>query len=84
MSKIEKLIEKIIRLPPEMDLKEVKKILEYFGWNYESFGKGSHIKFNKKGEYPLITSIHKGKVKREFLKDIVRVLNLEEFNGKNN
>ncbi len=44
--------------------------------------KGSHIKFIKEKHYPLVTSVHNGKVKREFLKDIINFLNLEEFDEK--
>ncbi|MGB9749845.1 MAG: hypothetical protein ACPLWB_03270 [Caldisericia bacterium] len=39
MSKIEKIIKKIKRLPKEIDLEDVIKVLEYYGWKFESFGK---------------------------------------------
>jgi len=82
MSKVKKIIEKVKNLPPEIELEDMIKLLKYFGWNYESYGKGSHIKFSKENCYPLVTSVHNGKVKKEFLKDVIERLNLEEFNEK--
>jgi len=78
LSKILKLIEKMLRLPAEMRFEDVVKVLEFFGWNLENVN-GSHFVYYKEGFLPLTVVRHKNRVKRECIRKIIGILNLEEW-----
>jgi predicted RNA binding protein YcfA (HicA-like mRNA interferase family) len=78
MSKRQKLLEQLLSFPNEMRYADVKRILEGFGYE-EDGGKGSHFVFRQKGHEPITLSKKHGKmIKRYQLKDLVKVLGLEE------
>ncbi len=81
MSKIEKLVERFLRCPTEVDFSDVVKILNYFGWR-EVNRKGSHFSYSD-GERILTIPTKKGrKVKRAYIKKICEILDLEEWYEK--
>lgn len=78
MSKLEKLIDKLLRDPPELSYDDVYYILSNYGFE-EVSAKGSHHTFrNSKGQK--ITVPKKGGkiVKRTYLKQIVILLKLDQ------
>jgi predicted RNA binding protein YcfA (HicA-like mRNA interferase family) len=81
MAKIDKLIEKMLRLPTEMRFNEVTQVLEFFDWKLDNVA-GSHYIYYKQNT--ILTVIkHKKKVVKVHLKRIVNALNLEEWYEEN-
>jgi len=81
-SRIKKIVERILRKPPEFMLSDILKVAEYFGWEYVEC-KGSHFKLTKSMRRPIVGVVHKGKVKRAFLIDFINALDLEEWYEEN-
>ena len=77
MSKLEKLLQKLLNDPPELSYEDVYYILNAFGFEEISI-KGSHHTFRNSQKLK-ITVPKKGDkvVKRIYLKQIVKLLNLE-------
>ncbi len=77
MGKREKLIEQFLRLPPEVRFDDVEYLLECFGFE-EKRVRGSHHTF-RNSEGVKITVPKKGgqTVKRVYVQQIVKLLNLE-------
>jgi len=78
MSKLEKLIKKLLLRPPDMRFDDIRSILEAFGYQ-EMRAKGSHHSFeNEQGE--VITIPKKGghKVKKTYIEQVIKLLNLED------
>jgi predicted RNA binding protein YcfA (HicA-like mRNA interferase family) len=74
----EKLIEKIRARPAEADFGDVRRLLESFGWS-ERPGKGSHTVFKKPGYRSItIPTVSGRKVKRVYLDQICRILELDD------
>lgn len=83
MVKVRKLVEKMLRLPPEMRFDEVTKVLKWFGWQLDRSTPGSHFVYLKEG-FPQITVAKKHKkLKRGYIREIVEILNLEEWYEQN-
>lgn len=79
--KIGKLVQMLLSEPAEMRFEEVEKILKHEGWHLDRI-KGSHHIFVK-GTSTIVLPVHKGIVKREYLrKEIIGKLDLEEKYGK--
>ncbi|MGK7879559.1 MAG: type II toxin-antitoxin system HicA family toxin [Crocosphaera sp.] len=78
MSKLEKLIQKILRYPPELSYNDVYYILTKFGFQ-EISAQGSHHTF-RNDKRQKITIPKKGgqTVKRTYLKQIVKLLELDQ------
>lgn len=77
MSKLEKLIEKLLRDPPELSYDEVCYILNKFGFEQVS-SQGSHHTFRNDKKQKITIPKKGGKtVKRTYLKQIVKLLELE-------
>ena len=72
MSKLEKLIEKLLSLPKEMRYDELKSILERFGFEGNEVG-SSHITYRKNG-YPNITIPRHGSIKKTYIKMVKDVI----------
>jgi predicted RNA binding protein YcfA (HicA-like mRNA interferase family) len=84
VAKFLKLIEKLLRRPPEAHFKDIIKVLENFGWKLKkSKSKGSHYVYYKEGYYPFAFSVHKNKVKRSCIIELIDVLELEEWFEEN-
>ncbi len=83
VSRLCKLIETLLRLPPEAKFKDVEKILEEFGWELNRT-RGSHHVFTKPGRRPLTVPTVKGRtVKTTYLKKLIELLELEEYHEQN-
>ncbi len=78
MSRRDKLVEKIRRRPPEASFRDVRKLLEEFGWMHDRT-EGSHATFTKSREYPIVVTVHDKRVKRGYLDDICERLQLDEI-----
>ncbi len=77
MTKKEKLIYELVSLPASMRFSDVRKVLEWHGYELNRSA-GSHFMFRKEGSPNLDIPIKDGKtVKRVYLKMIVDVLNLK-------
>ncbi len=78
MGKLEKLIDKLLRDPPELSYDDVDYILTNFGFK-EVSTKGSHHTFrNNQGQKITVPKKGGKTVKRTYLKQIVMLLKLGE------
>ena len=75
MSNIEKLIEKLKKHPTEVSYKTIKKILNKYGYVL-THSKGSHRRFKKENCPSLTIAVHKNQVKKWYVKDILKILNI--------
>jgi len=76
VTKREKLIERIRARPAEADFRDVKALLEMFGWTHQ--GKGQHDRFTKDRELPIsIPTVSGRKVKRYMIEQICDRLGLD-------
>ena len=84
MASVEKIVDKFLREPsePEFDFEEVKKVLKKFDYEL-SRSRGSHFAFRRKRSPLINIPTHKGKVKKKYVKEVVKILNLEEWYEKN-
>ena len=74
MSQWEKLIQKLKDNPTDVSFKTIKKILERYGFTITNI-KGSHFKFSKEEDYIIIPT-HNNKVKKYYIKQVIKSLNL--------
>lgn len=83
MGKLAKLIQKFLRDPPEISYDDVYYLLTNFGFQ-EASSKGSHHTFrNQNGDKITVPKKGGKTVKRIYLKQIVSLLNLEEWQDEN-
>lgn len=83
VSKLEKLIEQFLRAPPEVRFDDVRYLLESFGFE-EKRSKGSHHTFRNSEGLKITVPKQGGKmVKRTYIKQIVKLLNLEDKANEN-
>jgi predicted RNA binding protein YcfA (HicA-like mRNA interferase family) len=68
---VKKNIKKLISLPTEMSIAEIKSILAYFGYNLINV-KGSHFQFKNDTSTKITIPVHDGFVKKVYLKIIKR------------
>jgi hypothetical protein len=79
MSSLTKLVEKFIYKQSKITISDVRRLADYFGYT-ERRKPGSEYVFHKKGSYPFTAPTIKGKyVKKEYVKRIARILELEEY-----
>ena len=77
MVKQDKLIEKLLKKPPDMRFDEVKRILENSGFKSVRT-RGSHFIFkNSDTRKKVCIPTHNNRVKKCYLEDIIEILNLE-------
>jgi len=77
MSKLDKLLKKLLNDPPELDYDDVYYILIFFGFQ-EISSKGSHHTFRNNEKLKITVPKKGGKtVKRIYLKQIVKLLEIE-------
>jgi len=82
MTRLEKVVERFLREPPEVSFQDVAKVLEAFGYEERPSESGHNI-FAKPGEYPITVPTVKGRrVKRVYVRKIVERLRLEEWYEK--
>ncbi len=77
MPNLDKLLAKIKARPSEADYRDVRALLEAFGWT-ERNGKGSHWVFTKEGERSItVPTISGRKIKRYITDQIIERLGLD-------
>jgi len=80
VSSVIKLVERILRRPPEVDFRDVERLLKEFGYESRSPRRGSHYVFVKPYERPITVPTLKGrKVKRAYIDLVIDRLNLKEW-----
>ncbi len=79
MTKRDKLIEKFLAEPPAIEFRDVCALLEMFGYIERKRKSGtSHHTFVIPGRNPITVPVHGDKVKRAYIRLIVRELDLEK------
>ena len=79
MSSFIKLVRKFVYKQNEITINDVRRLANGFDYT-EKKKPGSECTFHKKGSYPLNAPTVKGRyVKREYVKRIMRILELEEY-----
>ena len=79
MSKLAKIIKYLLSHPPEARFEEIAYILEAFGFR-EVRSKGSHHSFeNNTGEVIIIPKKGGRKVKRTYIEEVIKLLDLENW-----
>jgi len=79
MSSFIKRIEKFVYKQNEININDVRRLLNDFDYT-ESKNPGSECIFHKKGSFPINVPTVKGRyVKKRYVERIVRILELEEY-----
>lgn len=79
MSKLSKLVKELLSNPPEVRFEDLQYVLEEFGFDEKRF-KGSHHTFiDSQGRVLTIPKKGGKKVKRIYIKRVVDLLNLEQW-----
>ncbi|MEA5535391.1 type II toxin-antitoxin system HicA family toxin [Crocosphaera sp. XPORK-15E] len=83
VGKLSKLIQKLLSHPPEARFEDVRYVLESFGY-VEIRSRGSHHAFeNHAGDLIIIPKKGGKKVKRTYLEEIIKLLDLENWKDDN-
>ncbi|MBO1050955.1 hypothetical protein BMF77_01946 [Dolichospermum sp. UHCC 0315A] len=83
MGKLSKLIKYLLSRPPEARFEEISYVLEAFGYQ-ETRVRGSHHAFeNEQGEVIIIPKKGGKKVKRTYIEETIRLLDLENWKDEN-
>ena len=83
MPAIIKLVERFLFEQKAIDIGDVRRLLEFFGYK-EKGNPGSECIFHKKGAYPItVPTVHGRHVKSPYVRLIVRRLSLEEWYERN-
>jgi predicted RNA binding protein YcfA (HicA-like mRNA interferase family) len=83
MGKLSKLIKYLLSRPPEARFEEISYVLEAFGYQ-EIRVRGSHHAFeNEQGEVIIIPKKGGKKVKRTYIEETIRLLDLENWKDEN-
>jgi len=78
LTQFNKLVDRILALPAEAEFRDVRRLLEAYGWTL-SRRKGSHVSFTKSGEQHIVVALMRGrKVKRVYLRSIINRLGLND------
>ncbi|WP_373478749.1 type II toxin-antitoxin system HicA family toxin [Geminocystis sp.] len=82
MSKLEKLIKKLLSRPPEARFEEIYTVLKAYGYQ-EIRSKGSHHAFeNDRGDVIIVPKKGGQKVKKTYIEEIINKLNLEDSDNE--
>jgi predicted RNA binding protein YcfA (HicA-like mRNA interferase family) len=81
VAKFLKLIKSLLKEPPEVEYNDIEKVLEYFGWELRNV-RGSHFTYYKEGYMPFVVVKQKNKVKRGYVRKLIKILELEEWYEK--
>ncbi|MCP2730990.1 type II toxin-antitoxin system HicA family toxin [Limnofasciculus baicalensis] len=83
MSKLSKLIKYLLSRPPEARFEDISYVLEAFGYQ-EIRSRGSHHAFeNEEGEVIIIPKKGGKKVKRTYIEETIRLLDLANWKDEN-
>ena len=78
MTQFDKLVARILARPPEAEFREVRRLMEAYGWRLDR-RRGSHVSFRKAGERHIVVVVTRGrKVKRSYLVTIINRLGLDD------
>lgn len=81
--RILKLVSRVIENPKDVDFGILRRLLESFGYEYsQPRGGSSHYTFRKTGSAP-ITVPKKKPVNAVYVKQVIKILDLEEWYEKN-
>lgn len=78
MAKRDKLVQKMLQTPTEMRFEEVERVLSSYGFFTTTKGTSHRVYKDGKGKRLTLAIKHGQVVKREYLKAIISVLELEE------
>ena len=79
VSSFAKLIEKLVYKQNRVTISDVRRLADGFGYT-EKKKPGSEYTFHRTGSFPFTAPTVKGRyVKREYVKRIVKILELEEY-----
>ena len=83
MSRKQKLVEKILKRPTEMDFADVDRLVTYFGFALRK-GTGGHRVFtNPDADQEIsVPTVQGGRVKRVYLQKLIELLGLEVENER--
>lgn len=73
-----KILEKLLRIPPEMRIEEINTLLNHLGYNLDRI-QGSHFIFTKAERRDIIVPAHNKKVHWIYLKKIAKLIILNEI-----
>ena len=76
MTKIDKLKDKLLRKPQDIKFNEVRTLLEHLGFK-NTRTKGSHFFFTD-GVKRVVIPTHNNQVKRVYIEEIIKILDMEE------
>jgi predicted RNA binding protein YcfA (HicA-like mRNA interferase family) len=79
MSQLEKLIELMLRLPPEVRIEDIRKLYLFFGWEERTGGKHSTLFVSPDGRTQTVPTKGGRKVKTTYLKRMIEDLDLEAY-----
>ena len=82
MSKWDKLLNKILSLSKDMRFQELKKVLEYYGYQMTAPSSGSsHYTFRKSGKNPITIPKHEP-IKKRYVEMVRKIVEegLNEYN----
>ena len=82
MSKWDKLLNKILSLSKDMRFQELKKVLEYYGYQMTALSSGSsHYTFRKPGKNPITIPKHEP-IKKIYVEMVRKIVEegLNEYN----
>ena len=83
MSKWDKLLSRILSLDNELRFQELKKVLEYYGYEMNSpRGGSSHCTFRKKGKLPITVPRHEP-IKKVYVMMVKTVIEVEIYHEDN-
>ena len=78
-----KRIKRILENPKNVSFDELDSVLSQFGWSYSS-PKGSHYPYSHEGFRDIITVPFKRPfVNEHYVKQVIKILNLEEYYDEN-
>lgn len=81
--RLSKLVEKVLRNPKDVDFDDLHRLLIGFGFECRQPGSGSsHYIFRKPGQKPITVPKNKP-VKKVYVTNVIRLLNLEEWHEEN-
>jgi predicted RNA binding protein YcfA (HicA-like mRNA interferase family) len=81
LSNREKLIQRLLARPSDMRFAELDRVLCSFGYELKG-GKGSHRRYECPGRSRIVVPVSSGRVKRVCLDWFVKLLGLEDENGR--
>ncbi len=80
MTKRDKLVQRFLSEPPEIDLEDVRNLLEMFGYTERKGSASSHHSFVSSGKDRITVATVSGRmVKRTYIRLIIRALDLQSY-----